>query len=60
MTKFKKMDEFIDKKDLIKDVKVQFALFCRCGNKIMNDELVKKLDKYYCPKCSEEIISIGK
>lgn len=39
--------------------KVQFVIHCQCGCRVMNDELVKRFDKYYCPKCDRLITSIG-
>lgn len=39
--------------------KVQFAIHCQCGCRVMNDEMVKRFDKYYCPKCDRLITSIG-
>jgi predicted RNA-binding Zn-ribbon protein involved in translation (DUF1610 family) len=53
------MQDFQDKKKVIKNLKVQFIINCKCGGKIVNDELVKELHKYYCPKCGKEITSIG-
>lgn len=42
-----------------KNEKVLFAIHCQCGCRVMNDELIKKFDKYYCPKCNRLITSIG-
>ena len=42
-----------------KNLKIQFAIHCKCGSKVMNDELVKKFNEYYCPKCNRLITSIG-
>jgi predicted SprT family Zn-dependent metalloprotease len=46
-------------KTQITQKKVQFSISCKCGSKIMNDEMMKKADKFYCPKCNIEIISIN-
>lgn len=59
MSKFKNMQPYNDKKECIKGVKVQFAVHCQCGSRIMNDELVKRFDKYHCPKCDILVTSIG-
>jgi hypothetical protein len=42
-----------------KNEKVSFWIHCQCGCRIMNDELIKKFDKYYCPKCNRLITSIN-
>ena len=41
-------------------LKVQFIINCKCGEGMTNDQLIKKENKYYCQKCNNEIISIGK
>jgi predicted SprT family Zn-dependent metalloprotease len=49
-----------NKNELIKDLKVQFLINCKCGEEVTNDQLIKRTDKYYCPKCKSEVISLGK
>jgi hypothetical protein len=45
--------------NIINNEKVQFAIHCQCGCRVMNDELIKKFNKYYCPKCDRLVTSIG-
>tara|TARA_R110000782_G_scaffold15939_2_gene46087 strand:- start:286 stop:468 length:183 start_codon:yes stop_codon:yes gene_type:complete len=54
------METLANKNEVIKDLKVQFIINCKCGEGMTNDQLIKKENKYYCQKCNNEIISIGK
>lgn len=38
--------------------KVSLVISCKCGTKVLLDELTKKFDKYFCPKCEREIKNI--
>lgn len=44
----------------MKNKKVIFYLYCKCGAKLTNEEVIKITERYYCPQCNSEIISIGK
>ena len=54
------MENINNKSEIIKNLKVQFMVNCKCGEKMTNEQLVTKRNKYFCHKCNCEVLSIGK